>query len=202
MTTYQPNQQEKILHSRATKILKKIKGVSLLARPFFKTNNMIERTLVLFKPDAMQRGLVGEGISRFEKRGLKMVALKMINLDEKILKEHYAHVAEFDFFPTLQEFMQSTPVIAVVFEGPNAVDCVRQVAGIEANELGTFRGDYVGFTTKGQLKKNLIHTSDTPENAEVEVKRFFDKTEIFNWKTRAWKSMFAEGEWADTPFEK
>lgn len=163
---------------------------------------MIERTLVLFKPDAMQRGLVGEGLSRFEQRGLKLIAMKMIQLDSKILKEHYAHVAKFDFFPVLQEFMQSTPVVAIVLEGPNAVECVRQVAGIEANELGTFRGDYVGFSTKGQLKKNLVHTSDTSENAEAEINRFFDKKEIFNWKTRAWKSMYAEGEWADSPYEK
>ena len=125
----------------------------------------------------------------------------MIQLDDKILRDHYAHVATFDFFPTLQEFMQTTPVIVMALEGPNAVECVRQVAGIEANELGTFRGDYVGFSTKGQLKKNLVHTSDTPENAEMEIKRFFKPSELFNWKTRAWKSMFAEGEWEDAPFK-
>ncbi len=163
---------------------------------------MIERTLVIFKPDAMQRGLVGEGLSRFEQRGLKLVGMKLMQLDTKILKEHYAHVAKFDFYSTLEQFMTSTPVVAVVLEGPNAVDCVRQVAGIEANELGTFRGDYVGFSTKGQLKKNLVHTSDTPENAQDEIDRFFDPSEIINWKTRAWKSMYAEGEWTDTPYKK
>ena len=158
---------------------------------------MIERTLVLFKPDALQRGLVGEGLSRFEQRGLKLVGMKMMQLNAKILKEHYGHVAKFDFFPTLQAFMQSSPVVAVILEGPNAVEAVRLVAGLEANQIGTFRGDYVGFSSKGYLKKNLVHTSDTPENAELEIERFFEPNELFNWKTRAWKSMFAEGEWAD-----
>ncbi len=158
---------------------------------------MIEKTLVIFKPDAMQRGLIGEGLARFERRGLKIVGLKMMQLDEKILREHYAHVSELPFFPTLQEFMQSTPVVIIAIEGPNAVETVRQTAGIEAEDLGTFRGDFMGFVSSGQLKKNLVHTSDSPENAVVEIMRFFKKNELFEWKTRAWKSMFAAGEWEE-----
>ncbi len=158
---------------------------------------MIEKTLVIFKPDAMQRGLVGEGLARFERRGLKIVGLKMMQLDEKILHEHYKHVAELPFFPTLQEFMQSTPVIVVALEGPNAVETVRQTAGIEAGDLGTFRGDFMGFVSQGQLKKNLVHTSDSSENAVVEIMRFFKKNELFEWKTRAWKAMFSAGEWEE-----
>ncbi len=163
---------------------------------FFCTN-MIEKTLVIFKPDAVQRGLVGEGLARFEHRGLKIVGFKMMQLDEKILREHYKHVVELPFFSALQEFMQSTPVLVVALEGPNAVEMVRQTAGIEAGDLGTFRGDFMGFTSPGQLKKNLVHTSDSSENAVVEIMRFFQKNELFEWKTRAWKAMFAAGEWEE-----
>ena len=157
---------------------------------------MIERTLVIFKPDAMQRGLVGEGLARFERRGLKIVGLKMMQLSESLLREHYKHVSDLPFFPNLQEFMQLTPVVVVALEGPNAVETVRQTAGIEASDIGTFRGDFMGFATRGQLKKNLIHSSDSSENAGVEITRFFNKNELFEWKTRAWKSMFAVEEWA------
>ena len=156
---------------------------------------MIEKTLVIFKPDAMQRGLVGESLIRFERRGLKIIGLKMMQLDEKLLREHYKHVAELPFFPDLQKFMQSTPVIVLALEGPSAVETVRQTAGIEATDIGTLRGDLMGFASPGQLKKNLVHTSDSPENAVVEIARFFKKNELFEWKTRAWKAMFAPGEW-------
>lgn len=166
----------------------------MIGAPLF-YRKMIEKTLVIFKPDALQRGLVGEGLLRFERRGLKIVGLKMMQLDEKILREHYKHVSELPFFPSLQEFMQSTPVIIVVLEGPNAVETVRKTAGIEASEMGTFRGDFMGFVSHGQLKKNLIHTSDSSENAVVEIMRFFHKNELFEWKTRAWKVMFSSGEW-------
>lgn len=156
---------------------------------------MIEKTLIIFKPDALQRGLVGEGLHRFEQRGLKIVGLKMMQLDEKILRKHYKHVSDLPFFPNLQEFMKSTPVIVVAIEGPNAVETVRQTAGIEASDVGTFRGDFMGFSSQGQLKKNLIHTSDSSENAVLEIMRFFHKSELFEWKTRAWKSMFTVDEW-------
>lgn len=156
---------------------------------------MIEQTLVIFKPDAMQRGLVGEGLRRFEQRGLKIIGLKMMQLDESLLREHYKHVSDLPFFPNLQEFMQSTPVVVVALEGPNAVETVRQTAGVEASDIGTFRGDFMGVASAGQLKKNLIHSSDSPENAVVEIMRFFKKNELFSWKTRAWKAMFATGEW-------
>ncbi len=156
---------------------------------------MIEKTLVIFKPDALQRGLIGEGLARFEKRGLKLVGLKMMHLDDTILHEHYKHVADLPFFDDLKKFMQSAPVVIMALEGPNAVETVRQTAGIEAGDIGTFRGDYMGFVSPGQLKKNLIHTSDTSENAVVEIMRFFKKNELFEWKTRAWKAMFCPGEW-------
>ena len=156
---------------------------------------MIEQTLIIFKPDAMQRGLVGEGLRRFEQRGLKIVGLKMMQLDESLLKEHYKHVSELPFFPNLQEFMQSTPVVVAALEGPNAVETVRQTAGVEASDIGTFRGDFMGVSSAGQLKKNLIHSSDSSENAVVEIMRFFKKNELFQWKTRSWKAMFAAGEW-------
>lgn len=158
---------------------------------------MLERTLVMLKPDAMQRGLIGEGISRLERRGLKIVGMKLMQLSDKILREHYKHVSDLPFFPNLQKFMQSTPVVAMVWEGPNAVETVRRTAGINPDDFGTFRGDFAGFTSPGCLKKNLIHTSDSPENAAVEVDRFFKKDELIDWKTRAWKPMFDAGEWSE-----
>ncbi len=155
---------------------------------------MIEQTLVLFKPDAMQRGLVGEGISRFEQRGLKIVGMKLMQLSSDILRKHYAHVADLEFYPTLEKFMQSTPIIAMVLEGPNAVNCVRKVAGIEAMDLGTFRGDYAGFASPGQLKKNLVHTSDLVENASEEIARFFRPDELLTWEKTSWEAIFSAGE--------
>ena len=95
----------------------------------------MERTFVILKPDCLQRGLVGEAICRFEKRGLKIIALKLEKLTDAKLEEHYAHVAHLPFFPEMRAYMQSTPVLVLVLEGPNAVECVRQTAGIEAKDI-------------------------------------------------------------------
>ena len=140
---------------------------------------MTERTLVLIKPDAMQRGLVGEVISRLEKKGLKIVAMKMIQLDDKILEEHYAHLRDKPFFQGIANFMKETPIIAMVLEGEGAIEVVRKVVGAtrpwEA-EPGTIRGDLALG-----LPSNLVHASDSPETAKIEIERFFKPEEIFNW---------------------
>ena len=140
----------------------------------------MERTLVLLKPDAVARGLVGRVVQRFEDKGLKIVAMKMIMLDEKTLEEHYAHIKDKPFFPGIKEFMMSAPVVAMVLEGEGAIDEVRKLAGPtrpwEADP-GTIRGDFANG-----LPANIVHASDSPESAETEISRFFSPNEIIEWK--------------------
>ena len=137
-----------------------------------------ERTLVLLKPCTVQRSLIGEIISKFEKKGLKIVGLKMMQLDEAILKEHYAHLASKPFFPILRDSMMVTPVIAMALEGIDAIEVVRQMAGSTNGRKalpGTIRGDY---SMSGQ--ENIVHASDGPETAAAELKRFFKDEELFS----------------------
>jgi len=133
----------------------------------------MEKTYIMLKPDALKRKLVGEIIARIEKKGFSIVDMKMMTLSEEILKEHYAHIADKPFFPELVEYMTSGPVIAMIVEGDEVVKGMRKIMGatkwLEA-EPGTIRGDYAFSTTE-----NLIHGSDSPENAQIEIKRFFNK---------------------------
>lgn len=141
----------------------------------------MERTLVLLKPDAIQRNLVGEIISRLEHKGLKLVGLKLIRLSSELLDEHYSHLVGRDFFPEIKAFMQLTPVIACCWEGTDSVSTVRQICGItKAREAapGTIRGDLAM-----SVQANLIHCSDSLETASVEVKRFFKPEELFAYNT-------------------
>jgi len=137
----------------------------------------MERTLILYKPDAFTTRKVGAAISRFEQAGLEIVACKMIRLDSKILHEHYAHIAYLPFFPETEGFMASRPVIAMVLQGDGVVARVRNLVGPTNSATapaGTIRGDW------GQDKMhNIIHASDAPEAAIVEIKRFFKDDEIF-----------------------
>ncbi len=131
----------------------------------------LERTCVILKPDCLKRGLVGEVISRIEKKGCKITEAKTLRLNEDILREHYAHVAHLPVFPSLLSYMTSGPVLAMIVEGENAVKGIRILMGatkFEDGAAGTIRGDYAFSTTE-----NLIHGSDSPENAEIEIKRFF-----------------------------
>ena len=131
----------------------------------------IEKTYVMLKPDCVKRGLMGEVISRIERKGYKIVDAKMMNLDEAILKEHYSHMADKPFFPEIVEFMTSGPVLGMIVEGENAVQGMRIIMGatkFEEAASGTIRGDYAHST-----RENLIHGSDSVENAEIEIKRFF-----------------------------
>lgn len=139
----------------------------------------MEKTFIMLKPDAVRKGVIGEVISRLEKGGLKIVAMKMIQLSEKICREHYAHHIDKPFFKGLVEFMCSAPVICMVLEGENAVEVVRALAGPTDSKKapkGTIRGD---FGTDVQV--NIIHASDSRETAEKEIARFFKKSEIFNY---------------------
>ena len=130
----------------------------------------MERTYIMLKPDALKRGVAGEIISRIERKGYKIVEAKTMQLGEAVLKEHYAHIADKPFFPELVEYMTSGPVLAMIVEGPDVVLGMRILMGATKFEAapGTIRGDYAFCTTE-----NLIHGSDSVENAEIEIKRFF-----------------------------
>ena len=136
--------------------------------------------MVILKPDALQRGILGEIISRFERKGLKIVGLKMDNLSDEKLDEHYAHHKDKPFFNDLKDFMKSLPVVLMVLEGTKAVEVVRKMAGSTRGaeaDMGTIRGDFALGTTK-----NIVHASDSLENAELEIKRFFEEEEIFDYR--------------------
>ena len=131
----------------------------------------MERTYIMLKPDCVQRGLMGEVIARIEKKGFKISDMKMMNLSEEILREHYAHIADKPFFPSILEYMTSGPVVGMIVEGENAVLGMRTLMGATKYEealAGTIRGDYA--TSTGS---NIIHGSDSVENGEIEIKRFF-----------------------------
>lgn len=131
----------------------------------------MERTYIMLKPDCVKLGLMGEVISRIEKKGFKITSAKMMTLSEEILYEHYAHVADKPFFPAMLEYMTSGPVLAMIVEGENVVKGMRILMGAtkyEEAKAGTIRGDYATSTTY-----NVIHGSDSVENAEIEIKRFF-----------------------------
>ena len=131
----------------------------------------MERTYIMLKPDCIKRGLMGEVIARIEKKGYKIVDAKMMNLNESVLREHYAHLEDKPFFPDIVKYMTSGPVMGMVVEGENAVKGMRILMGatkFEEAQAGTIRGDYAFNTTE-----NLIHGSDSQENADIEIKRFF-----------------------------
>lgn len=131
----------------------------------------MERTYIMLKPDCVRRGLMGEVIGRIERKGFVITRAEMMQLDEAILREHYAHLLDKPFFPELVEYMTSGPVLAMVVEGENAVRGMRILMGATKYEdaaAGTIRGDLATSTTE-----NIIHGSDSPENAEIEIARFF-----------------------------
>ncbi|HEY1171880.1 MAG TPA: nucleoside-diphosphate kinase [Verrucomicrobiae bacterium] len=137
----------------------------------------MELTVILLKPDCVQRNLIGEVIGRFEKSGLKVRACKMMQLTDSLLKDHYSHLADKPFFPEIAGFMKSAPVVAMILEGENVIVKVRDMVGPTDSTKapkGSIRGDL------GKTKmENIVHASDTPENAAAEVKRFFKQEEIF-----------------------
>jgi nucleoside-diphosphate kinase len=137
----------------------------------------MERSLVLIKPDAMQRGLAGVIIGRIQGEGLKLIALKMLHMDKKLAERHYAIHKEKPFFKDLVEYITSTPIVAATFEGEGAVERIRKLMGATDPAKaapGTIRKDY-GL----DVQRNSTHASDSPENAEKEIAIFFTKKEIF-----------------------
>lgn len=140
----------------------------------------LEKTLVILKPSAVQRGLIGEILHRFERKGLRLAGIKMMQLDDKILNEHYAHLAGKPFFQRIKDSMMASPVIACCYEGVDAVQVVRSMTGATNGRLavpGTIRGDY-----SVSAQENIVHTSDSPENAKEELARFFSPEEIFDYR--------------------
>lgn len=140
----------------------------------------MERTLILIKPDAIARGLAGAILARFEQKGLKLAGLKMIQLTDALLREHYSHLADKPFFPTITEFMSRLPVIALCLEGLEAVEVCRRMCGVTNSrkaEPGTIRGDF-GMS----MQANLVHASDSTESAAAEVKRFFGDDELSDYE--------------------
>ncbi len=139
----------------------------------------MEKTLVIFKPGTIQRGLIGEIIHRFERKGLQICGLKMIQLTDELLNEHYAHIAERPFFQRVKTAMMATPVLVCCLKGLDAVKVVREMAGATNGreaKPGTIRGD---FSMSGQW--NVIHSSDSVENSEGELMRFFKEDELFEF---------------------
>lgn len=148
-----------------------------------------QRTLIIVKPDSIQRGLMGEIIQRFERKSLKLVGLKMLELQEAVLREHYAHVVDRPFFQELTDFMKSSPVCVICLEGPGAVEMARKVAGTSPDAFGSIRGD---FSVSPQ--RNLIHSSDSVENAREEIRRFFSEKELFTYGKSEWSHSYAPSE--------
>jgi nucleoside-diphosphate kinase len=150
-----------------------------------------QRTLVLLKPDAVQRELIGETVHRFERKGLKIVAMKLTYLDDATLDEHYSHLADKPFFGDLKKFMMQTPVVALVFEGIEVINEVRKIVGStnpREADAGTIRADL-----SMNIPSNMVHASDSPEAADVEIKRFFSDTELFSYEKLTDIFHFGEG---------
>lgn len=133
--------------------------------------NQMEKTLIILKPDCMEKKLAGEVIDRFEKAGFTIVDAKMEQLGSQVLREHYAHVADKPFYPEIEAFMSSRPVLILILEGVDVVNRVRELLGPTDSAVapvGTIRGD---LGTDKMV--NMVHASDSPENAEEEIRRFF-----------------------------
>lgn len=149
-----------------------------------------ERSLIIIKPDAVQRSLVGEIVNRFERKGLKIIGMKMMHLKEALLAEHYAHVADKPFYPRIERFMMSSPVVVMAVAGLKAIDAIRTIVGptkgYEA-AAGTIRGDYAL-----SMQSNVVHASDSVENGKAEIKRFFNDDEIIDYDKVDTKFIFSD----------
>lgn len=137
---------------------------------------MMERSFVMLKPDAVLRRLMGTVLTKFEERGLKLVAVKMMNISEELAKEHYGEHKEKPFFNDLVSYITSAPVLAMVIEGDDCISLIRKMVGAtnpKEADLGTIRGDYALDTGR-----NIIHASDSPASAKREIALFFNDSEI------------------------
>ena len=141
---------------------------------------MFEKTLIIIKPGGVQRELIGEVINRFERKGLRLAAMKMMQMTDKILNVHYSHLADKPFFSKVKKSMMECPVVVIALEGIEAVAVVRAMVGFTNGRnaaTGTVRGD---FSMSNQ--ENVVHASDSVENAIIELERFFKPEEIFDYQ--------------------
>ena len=149
-----------------------------------------EKTLIIIKPDAIQRSLFGEILGRFERKGLKIIGMKMVKIEDVTVEEHYEHLKEKPFFQGIKNYMQSSPIVIMVLSGVNAISATRLIVGptkgYEA-DAGSIRGD---LSLSGQ--SNLVHASDSPESSEKEIKRFFKEEELFDYKKPDYKLVYSE----------
>ncbi|MBD3313896.1 nucleoside-diphosphate kinase [Candidatus Woesearchaeota archaeon] len=153
---------------------------------------MTERTLIIIKPDAINRTIIGEIVHRFERKGMKIIGMKMAHLEESVLEEHYAHLKDKPFFPGIVKFMRSCPSLLLVLEGNDVINVTRMMAGETHGSKalpGTIRGDY---SLSNQC--NAVHASDSAESAEKEIKRFFKDDEIFEYRRIDTEMIYAEDE--------
>lgn len=149
-----------------------------------------ERSLIIIKPDAIQRNLVGEIIGRFERKGLKIIGMKMLHLKDALIEDHYSHIKDKPFFPAIKRFMTSAPVIIMAVAGLKAVDSIRLIVGVTKGyeaDAGTIRGDM-----SLSMQSNVVHASDSVESANAEVKRFFTEDEIVDYEKVDTKFVFAD----------
>lgn len=149
-----------------------------------------EKALIILKPDAVHRGLMGEIVSRFERKGLKIIGMKMIQLEDAILEAHYAHIKDKPFFAGVRDFMKKSPVVVMAISGIGAVSATRLIVGptrgYEA-PAGTIRGD-LSLSTQS----NMVHASDSVENGIMEVDRFFKSDELFDYKRNDFDYIYAD----------
>ena len=153
----------------------------------------LERTTILIKPDGIQRGLVGNIISRFESKGLKLVGIKMLRADSDLLDQHYQHLKSKPFFKALKEYMGKSPIIAMLWEGVEAVEVVHHLCGDTTGrkaDVGTIRGDL-----SMSHQANIVHASDSLENAKIEEERFFNEDEVFDYRKDEYFQIYADDEW-------
>ncbi len=152
----------------------------------------MEKTFVILKPCTIERGLIGEITNRFERKGLQLVGMKMTWLSDEILSEHYAHLKEKPFFQRVKDAMRVCPVILCCWQGLDAVQVVRTLAGVTNGRNaapGTIRGDY-----SMSVQENIIHASDSPETAAIEIKRFFADNELYDYQPNNIWSLYANDE--------
>ena len=153
---------------------------------------MLDKTLVILKPSAVQRGLIGEIIRRFERKGLILAGLKMVWLSDEILSEHYAHLKDKPFFQKVKDSMDVCPVVVCCWKGKDAVRVVRMLTGVTNSREalpGTIRGDF-----SMSMQENVLHASDSPETAVVELQRFFNENELFEYKLNVISNLYADDE--------
>lgn len=152
----------------------------------------MEQTLAILKPSAIERNLTGEIIKRITDKGLIIAGMKMMQLDEKILREHYAHLVDKPFFPSIVESMTASPVVVMCLKGVEAVSVFRAMAGVTNGRQaapGTIRGDY-----SMSNQTNIVHASDSVDNAKIELARFFKEDEIFDYCPSCVKFLYGNDE--------